>query len=214
MAKNLPNIEYETIKDGRTENLLIDSQSSLFQIPFYKDEDYFSNIDSYTKFVKSVEKLVRTSDRYSKYKAYLMDEAKMDHCQVFRDVTAKDADIEMHHGPIFTLFDICSIMVEWFNYKGWKVTTFRVADEVLKEHELNHIQVVMLASTIHEEVHARNIFISMEQAFGDLNTFIKTYAPVINQDMREKFNRYVDRCMVSKSNDYGLLDLNARLWTP
>ena len=35
MAQNLPNIEYETVKDGKSENLLIDSQSSLFQIPFY-----------------------------------------------------------------------------------------------------------------------------------------------------------------------------------
>lgn len=207
---NLPDIEYT--QDEYTN--YIDSDNSLYQIPYFKRDEYFSNLDSFTKFVKACEKLVRSSDRYTAYKKYLMTIAKLDHCQVFKDVTNEDADIEMHHGPIFTLFDYCSIMIEWFLIHDYKISTFRIADAVLREHEENHVQVVMLSSTIHQEVHERNIFISTKQAFGDLKTFILKYDKAIGKDLREKYNRYIDRSMVSKSTDYGLLDLNCKLWKP
>lgn len=213
MPKNLPDIEYAENSEDRTVIPFVDSKRALYTIPFYKDEGYFSNLDSYQKFVKAVEKLVRSSDRYSKYKAYLRTEARMDHCQVLKDINSEDAEIEMHHGPIFTLFDYCSIILEYFLMMDWKVTTFRIADEVLKEHENNNIQVVMLSATIHEQVHNRNIFISPDQAFGDLHKFTKKYAAAIGPDLRDKFNRYFDRAMVSDSTDYGTLDLNKKLWT-
>lgn len=213
MPKNLPDIEYaEGSEYDKSIVPFIDSKKALYTIPYYKDESYFSNLDSYQKFVKAVEKLVRSSDRYSKYKAYLMNEARMDHCQVLKDVTTQDAEIEMHHGPIFTLYDYCSIILEYCLIQKWKITTFRVADEVLKEHEKNNIQVVMLSATIHEQVHNRNIFINPDQAFGHLHKFIEKYACAIGPDLRDKFNRYYDRAIISESTDYGTLDLNNKLW--
>lgn len=213
MPKQLPDIEYK--EDIVNDKLVkfIDSPKSLYIIPLTKDEEYFSNIDSYQKFAKAVEKLVRVSDRYSKYKAYLRDEAKLDHCQVLKDITSEDAEIEMHHGPIFTLFDYVCVMIEYFIQMKWKITTFRIADQILKEHEENHIQVVMLSSTIHEKVHDKNIFIHPSQAFGDLNAFINKYYSAIGRDLREKYNRYWDRAKMTESTDYGTLELNKKLWT-
>lgn len=210
MPKKLPDIEYGVIKDKGHVVPFVDSNNSLYQIPFYKQEDYFSNIDSLSKFVKACESRVRSSDRYTKYKKYLMTEAEMNHCQVFKNIHSEDADIEMHHGPVFTLFDYCYIVIFWMLAHNKKITTFRVADAVLTEHEDNHVQVVMLSTTIHQEVHARNIFIHEDQAFGDLNAFIHKYGP-LPKDMVEKMNRYIDRCMVSESNDFGLLDLTTRI---
>ena len=212
MSKNLPGIIY-TEDSGNTKNVvpIVDAFASLYQIPFFKDDEYFSNIDSYTKFIKGAEWEVRHSDRYSAYKKYLQNEAKLDHCQVFVEIGKDDADIEMHHGPVFTLYDYCTIILEWFLLNHMKVTTFRIADVVLKEHEENHIQVVMLSTTIHEQVHNRGIFISMDQAFGDINAFIHKYYDAIGQELREKYNRYLDRSRVSDSNDYGLLELTGKI---
>ncbi len=212
MPKNLPDIEYAENSEDRSVIPFVDSKRALYTIPFYKDDSYFSNLDSHQKFLKAVEKLVRSSDRYSKYKFYLKSEVKLDHCQVLKNIDDKDAEIEMHHGPIFTLYDYCAIILEYFLMNGLKITTFRIADQVLTEHEENNIQVVMLSASIHEQVHNRNIFINPSQAFGNLHNFTKKYASAIGPDLRDKFNRYFDRAMISDSTDYGTLELNNKLW--
>ena len=72
MPLNLPNIIYFQNKG----NSVLDSESSVYQIPFYKPEEYFNNMDNYVKFVKGVEKMVRNDDRYNKYIAHLKQEVR------------------------------------------------------------------------------------------------------------------------------------------
>lgn len=208
----IPGIKY--LEDYRNKKLNpnIDSEESMYQIPFFKEDQYFASVESYQKFLKAVEAVVRKSDRYAKYKNYLVNDIKLNHCQVLKDITVDDATIEMHHGPIFTLYDYCRIVLEWYLYKGMKITTMRIADTVLREHEENHVQVVMLSQTIHDDVGNRNIFLNTKQAWGDVNAFISRYIDAIPPDLKEKFNRYIDRSMMSESDDYGLLRLNSKLW--
>lgn len=209
MPKNLPDIIYR--KEKITP--IVDAETSYYEIPFHKAEEYFSSLESYTAFVKACEKLVRNDDRYRKYINYLKKEVKLDRCQVLKNMTDQDCDIEMHHGPIFTLFDYCAIILEYFLLKKWKITTFRIADLVLREHQLNRIQIVMLSTTMHEEVHDKGIFINYKQAYGNLNAFVDKYIDVIQDtEFGEKLNRYIDRCLLYDSNDYGLLELNTKLF--
>ena len=133
MPKSLPDIIYD--KNNITP--ILDAKTSFYNIPMYKDVDYLSNYESYVNFVKGIERAVRQNDRYKKYISYLKKEVKLNRCQVLKNITDEDADIEMHHGPIFTLFDICAIVLEYFIIKKWKISTFRVADVVLDEHQKN-----------------------------------------------------------------------------
>jgi hypothetical protein len=208
MPKSIPDIVYLKTKN----NIYVDSPVSTYRIPFYKDPEYFSNWESYTQFVKEVEKMVRHNDRYNKYIYYLKNEVKLNHCQVLSNLDDEDCTIEMHHGPIFNLYDYCEIILEYFLLRGWDITTFKIADTVLREHEKNHIQVVMLSSTVHQEVHARDIFINYRHAYGDLNAFIRRYGIALNDDHKEKLNRYIDKSMMIDSTDYGLLTLNNSLY--
>lgn len=208
MAKSLPDILY--IKDKMTP--IIDSPQSVYQIPYFKDNDYFSNWESYNQFVKACEAKVRENDRYRKYIHFLKTEVRLNHCQVLRNLDDEDCTIEMHHGPIFNLFDYCSIVLEYYLVKGWKVNTFRIADTVLTEHQKNHVQIVMLSSTIHQEVHARDVFINYRHAYGDLNAFIRKYGIGMTDEHKEKLNRYIDKSMLTDSTDYGLLELNSYLF--
>ena len=207
-GKELPSIEYSK----SSETSFIDSPNSMYQIPFYKDEEYFTNLESYTTFIKNCEKKVRENDRYSKYKKHLQSEIKLDRCQVFKLLDTTDCDIEMHHGPIFTLYDICAIVLAYFIDKGWKISTFRIAQAVLEEHLENRVQVVMLSSSAHEQVHERNIFIHYSQAYGDINAFIRKYQSVFTEYYEDKLNRYIDRCMMMDSNDFEIFSLNKKLW--
>ena len=207
MPKTLPNITY----DDSGNNNVIDSTESIYQLPFYKPEEYLSSIDSRTNFIKACERLIRTDNRYNAYISYLKDEIKLTHCQVLSGFDDSDCTIEMHHGPIFTLYDYCDIMIDYFLYKKWKITTFRIADIILEEHHKNNIQVVMLSTTVHEEVHAREIFININQAWGNINEFIKKYGVAINHDLIDKFNVYLDKSMMMDSNSYDILKVSDRI---
>lgn len=212
MPRFLPDIEYSAIRNEHNKIIpIVDSIRSLYQVPLYKDLEYFSNIDSYVNFIKGCERQVRINDRYKKYIWYLKNVVGLNHCQVLPDIEP-DADgkieIEMHHGPIFTLYDYCEIMVEYFLLKKRKISTFRIADAILDEHQKNHIQVVMLLSTVHEEVHNRNIFINYKQGYGDLNAFIRKYGSALSDPLKEKVNKYIDRSLMYDSNDFGIFKLN------
>lgn len=208
MPKCLPDIIYDKSKITP----IVDARTSFYNIPYYKDADYFSSIDSYTNFIKGCERLVRQNDRYKKYINYLKKEVKLNRCQVLKNIDDEDASIEMHHGPVFTLYDYCAIIVEYFLAKKWKITTMRIADQVLTEHQKNRIQIVMLSTTIHEEVHARNIFINMEQAYGNLPEFLDKYGWVMPLEYKEKLNNYIDKSLLYDSSDFGILELSKKLY--
>lgn len=206
MAQTLPNIIYER-EDGAA---TVDSPESLFKLQFEKTAEYMSNLESRNRFIKKTEQLVRRNDRYSKYIYELKTKKGLNHCQVLSHLTDKDCTIEMHHGPIFTLYDICDIMIDHFLRKGWEITTYDIADKVLDEHWANRIQVVMLSISVHQDVHDREIFISTDQAWGNLTEFLKRYK--LSPELREKYNRYMDRCQVMDSTAYERLQLNEKIF--
>ena len=211
MPKTLPDIEYHLDIENKKVIPIIDSSRSMYQIPMYKNADYFSNIESYVNFIKGCERAVRNNDRYKKYIWYLKNVVGLNHCQVLPSIEPDDngkIEIEMHHGPIFTLYDYCEIMLEHFLIRGYRVSTYRIADAVLDEHQKNRVQVVMLLATVHEEVHNRNIFINYQQAWGDLNAFTKKYYHAMSDPIKEKLNKYIDRSLMYESTDFGLLRLS------
>ena len=208
---DLPNIEFKK----PVKNPTIDSDTSLYTLPFYKDSDYFSNLDNFVGFIKATEALVRTSKYYSRYIKYLKEDVGLNFCQVLSNIKQEDetssVDIEMHHGPILTLFDYISIVIDHMLYNNKKINTFIVADIILEEHFNNNIQVVMLSKTVHEEVHLNNVFINTKQAFGDLNTFIEKYKDGISDEQMVKINKYIEMSEKYDSYDKGILDLRDKI---
>lgn len=201
---NPPNIEFKK----STKNPTIDSPTSVFELPFYKDNEYFSNFENFVSFVKAVEKMTRTSRYYSKYIAYLKKEVGLTYCQVLSNIDDESADIEMHHGPILTLFDYASILTDYMLYHRMPITTFSVSNLLIREHFNHNVQVVMLSETVHQQVHNDNIFINMNQAFGDLNGFLEKYADGIHRDQIYKINKYIEISKKYDSFDKGVLTLN------
>lgn len=197
----------------RKHNPVIDSDNSLYELPLYKDADYFFNIDNYIFFIKAVEKLVRSSTYYSRYIAHLKKDKGLDFCQVKGNIqedeeSGKKDIIEMHHGPILTLFDCVSIVVDYLIYKNEKITTFKVADIIIDEHFKYNIQTVMLCKTVHEEVHANNIFINMKQGFGNINKFLEKYSEGIQPEQIYKINKYIELSEKYDSFDKDVMKLN------
>lgn len=206
----IPNIEHKKHKSP-----IVDSPTSEFEIPFYKDQEYFSNLDNFVGFVKAVEKSVRTSNYYKRFIAFLKEEKGLNYCQVLGNIEeSKEVKIEMHHGPVFTLFDYAAIITEYLLARNEKVNTFIVADILMKEHFDNNIHVVMLSQTVHEEVHAGNIFLNLKQGYGDFNRFVRKYRDGINLNQIATINKYIERSLQYDSDDKGVLKLmkEVRKW--
>ena len=213
MANKIPGIEVNKPNTNPT----IDSDESYYEIPFYKDADYMFSLENEVAFIKAVERMVRTSKYYSRYIAHLKVDLGLNFCQVKGNIS-EDEDagvkdlIEMHHGPIFTLFDVVSIILNYMLIKGMKITTFSVANKVIEEHFKHRVQTVMLCETVHQLVHDNKVFLNYRQGFGDLYSFLEIYYEGLDEIMVNKIIDYIEKCKKYDSNDFGNLDVIVTRW--
>lgn len=213
MANKIPGIDVNKPNTNPT----IDSEESYYEIPFYKDADYMFSLENEVAFIKAVERMVRTSKYYSRYIAHLKVDLGLNFCQVKGNIS-EDEDagvkdlIEMHHGPIFTLFDVTSIILNYMLVKGMKITTFSVANKVIEEHFKHRVQTVMLCETVHQLVHDNKVFLNYRQGFGDLYSFLEIYYEGLDEIMVNKIIDYIEKCKKYDSNDFGNLNVIVTRW--
>lgn len=199
----LPNIEYK----GDITKYIQAEDNPFDNISFFKDIEYFTDEVLYTKFVKEVEKLVRTSKEYSAFVSYIKNILGVNFCQVSSKIYDTDATIEMHHGPIFTLYDICSTILNYYLKTGRKINTFRIANSVIDEHFAMRVQVVMMAVTSHEAIKNRDLYLNVHQGIGDVNSFIQMYADCFDDNQKYKIYQYIQMSKNNPSFDTGILDI-------
>ena len=197
---------------NKNNNTIVKAENGFFTIKYYKDKTDFYDPKIYINYIKNIEKEIRTSEEYKTYIGYLKNEIGLDYCSVFGNVTDEKANIEMHHGPIFTLFDIVAIVIEHYIVNNLPISTFEIAKIVMQEHYENHIQIVMLSKTAHEAVHAGKIFISPAQAFGDINPFIEKYGDGMTQEQIDTYNKYLEIAKVNRTTDNGIFRTDLTDW--
>ena len=199
---NIPGIVY---KGGIIRTVEADDSDDV--ISMYKEREYFDEIEVYNSFVKKCEKVVRTSQDYSNFIKYIKEILGINFCQVSSQIVSGDATIEMHHGPIFTLFDYCAIILNEFLALGKKISTFRIANRVIQEHYDLRVQVVMLAVTNHEAVTNRDLFLNIRQGIGNVNEFIAKYGQYFDDDQKFKVWSYIEYSKHNDTYDTGILDV-------
>lgn len=166
--------------------------------------------DKYEKYVKGCEHTVRNDDRYKAYVASV-HEAGFNHCAILGEIDrgGDKVKLEMHHGPIFNLFDICDIVLKACLKRGMQnITTFDIGDLVLTEHELGNVMFVMLSKTGHKGAH-NNIFIDIKATGGRLDRFIERWYDGMERNHFEYIERYIEACKKADGNstDQGLFDV-------
>lgn len=172
--------------------------------------------DMYERFIKGCEHTVRKDDRYIAYIAKLKS-AGLTHCAILGNIQEDDkVSLEMHHGPIFNLFDICDIVAKSMIKRGriHDLTTFDIGDLVLTEHELDNIMIVMLSKTPHKGNHnnGRGIFINIKATFGRLDRFLDRYHDGMEEEHHDYIARYIAECKKAKGSiDNGLFDTAEQL---
>jgi hypothetical protein len=193
-----------------TKNIVIgpNRQEKYIHLPFNKKDKYFSNPTDLIKFIQDVEKVIRTSKEYSNYIKYLKNDAGLRYCSLFREIDDTKAPIEMHHGPIFTLYDIVEIQIAYLYKHNEAINSYRLAHNILKDHWDNIIQVVMLCKAAHTAVHNLNrlkdkkkYFLSADAAWGDINTFISKYYEAFSINHYNKLKDYIKNYNLYKNCD-------------
>ena len=128
-------------------NPTIDSEDALYSLNFYKDVEYLAPLENFVSFVKSCEKLVRISPDYKKYIAFAKG-LGLNTCQVLgiiQELDPSDNLIEMHHGPMLTLFDYCAIVINYRLYTNQKINSFIIANIVINEHFSGNGQTIIVS---------------------------------------------------------------------
>lgn len=199
---NLPGITYE---GGIAK--VISSDDTPEVIMMYKPTDYFADSALYTKYVKNVERVVRGSDDYKAFVNWVKNVLGVNFCQVSSAIVEGDATIEMHHGPIFTLYDYAAIILNDMIMNHEKISTFRVAERVIEEHFALRVQVVMLAKTNHEAITNRDLFLNIRQGIGNVDAFIKKYAHALDDEQKYKIWSYINYSKTNETFDTGILDV-------
>ena len=184
-------------------------------IQFSADADVLlHDYDKYVKYVKACEHCVRKDDRYTDYVAKVRT-AGYNQCAMLGNLTKKNKDIklEMHHGPIFNLFDICDIVLRYHLLKDdiEDLTTYDIGDEVLEAHEKDWIQIVMLSKTAHKGAHS-NILVDIKATVGRIDKFIDYYHEGMVQEHYEMIERYINEVKKAElGTDNGLFDTAEKL---
>ena len=182
-----------------------------FEISYYKIKEFFIVYSNYIGFIKGCESFIRKSNDYREYISAIK-EIGLTKCQVLGNIDSSDADTEMHHGPIFTLFDYCAVMLSYMIKSNIPISTPKVAKRIMDEHWEGNIQTVMLSTTAHQAVDSGRLFISLKSAYGNLNNFIKKYRIGISDNQKNKINEYIRLCGQYNSTDNGLFDLKETMY--
>jgi hypothetical protein len=179
-------------------------------LKFDYNKDDLKDPDVFERFIKSCENNVRKDPRYKNYINHLKT-LGFNQCTFMSKVTGDMAKIEMHHGPIFNLYDLCAIVTDSLLSMDEKVNTLGIARIILDEHEANQIQVTMLSVTAHQLYHAGKLFIHYKQSIGDCMGFIKRYKKGIKKEHLYTSKKYLDMCIDNDSTDNDFLQVMKKL---
>lgn len=191
------------IFDSKNDNPIVDSDDSNYYIEYGKTGAYFATYENQIHFIKAVESLVRGHAFYKKYIKFLIEVVGIKTCQVLPNIEVTDENskitLEMHHGPMLTLFDVTNIILNYLRKQEYpKITTFRVARIVLEEHRKNRVRLVRLSKTVHQQVTENKIFLNNNQGFGDVTSFLKIYHEGLDKRLLNQINEYIE---LSKEHD-------------
>ena len=167
------------------ETLMIGEDDGFFNEEFtikeiFTDEDL-------KRFVKSVERLVRSSEEYGQYISYFYHISGATRCSILGniDMSIDGMGLELHHCPL-TLYDICEIVIAHKFATGRAITSLTVADEIMNIHSKNFIGVVPLSVSAHKLVHAGILKVHWSQVVGNWVQFIRQYNQGVTADHLNK----------------------------
>lgn len=189
MSNNVQIIDEET----KTVSL---NNDLFFNVSLYKTS--FCEEKELVKYIKCVERLVRSSIEYKELITYFRQNLNLNSCTYLTNLDSEKVSIELHHTP-YTLFDIISIIISMYEQKNKLFNTFIIANECIKLHYSNLCGLVPLSESIHQLIHSEGGFIVHKSlVLGNVDDFYKKYKDYMNDELK---NKYIIWDNYAKNND-------------
>jgi len=154
------------------EGLSVKSDDLKTYLPLKKKD--FDDEKEYVRFVKVVERLVRSSPEYRDFITFTRETLHADVCSFTGEREDETGDVELHHYPL-NLFDIVKAVIDEYIYDDKSFTSFEIAETVIQLHFQLKIGIVPLIGTLHKKYHKGNLQIPIEFAIGDYEWIKENY---------------------------------------
>lgn len=146
------------------------------------------------KYIKRIEKEIRSSLEYRDYISFLKEYVDMKHCAFFNNVENEQGSkvrIEIHHEPL-TLFDIVETVVNKFIDEGIPLNDLYISDEVMELHYTNKVGLIPLSKSVHQIVHNSNqIVIPLHLIYGNYKEFLEEYSDYLDESILDKIEKKI-----------------------
>lgn len=117
------------------------------------------------KFIKKIERIVRSSPEYREWTGYVKDCLGHYVCELTGEISSQ-VTVEIHHHPISMFVITKGILTEYIN-SNKEFCSFDIAQDVITLHYENRIGYIPLVRTLHEKFHNGFVQIPMELIKGD-----------------------------------------------
>lgn len=181
--RKITSVQYKEKKDYKVNHIKEYTKINL-------DYDFeFGDDKAKVKYIKQLERLIRTSLEYKELIKFLRAEIDMTYCSYFQGVNSsmKGVKIEIHHAP-FNLFELTCIVMNRFAEEENDLNPFAIAEEVMRIHYEGKVGLIPLADTVHELVHAEipKVNVPIHFVYGDIVSFYEEYHTFMTDDHKQK----------------------------
>ena len=175
------------IRNKKTINISIDEKPQ-------RVVHLITNNRSRDKFIKQIEKLIRSSDEYKEYIKFLKTKMHMNRCYVNPTIVSangKKYSIELHHEP-FTLYDLVDIEIMRREKEEIPLDKFSIAEAVMTLHYDGLVGLIPLSKTQHQLVHSSKVFIPLQHIYQDFYKYYEVYADVLESEECAHIKQKID----------------------
>ena len=163
---------------------ITDTQSGVFLTLRRKN---FSDSTEERRFIKNVERLIRSSIEYKEWVFFVKDSLHLDICAFTGESDEETGDIEIHHHPL-TLYDIVQAVVDTYVMQDQEFCSFEIAQEVIDLHFKLKVGFVPLLGSLHKKFHNGYLDIPIDVVHGDYKYILQHY--YIRDEVKEKVQKY------------------------
>jgi len=172
---------------------------------------FYSTPKDQRKFLEQCKRMIRSSQEYKDYIAYLKENMDLSKCAFFPNLSGdeKKVKVEIHH-DIFTLEDITSIIINKHLDEGRELNVFDISDEVMECHYKNMVCLVPLSRTLHKLAHSEGdnrLIIPLQLTYGNYAKFIQEYYDYMDDSMKGKIEEKIEQSSNLTEEDFKMLSV-------